>query len=609
MMDQKPGFPIIKTQISCEQDIVLVRQRTRLLAEAIGFENQDQIRLATAVSELARNVYQYAKSGTVEFFYSDTIPQTLFVKVVDQGPGISKLKEILDGVYQSPSGMGVGLLGSKKLSDIFEISSSSMGTQILLGKKLSSSSKPFKKENLPAIMSRLAEKADQSSIDEMQRQNRDLLITLKDLTSSNQEIVELNRELEETNKGVLALYAELDDKATALKNANEIKTSFLSNMTHEFRTPLSSIISLTRLLLERVDGDLTAEQERQVNYIRKSGESLLELVNDLLDIAKVESGRISVNSSSFHIGELLGGLRGMFRPILGEKSSVEFTVGWSGEDLDLQTDQAKLSQILRNLISNAIKFTEAGTVSVHASQDSNHSVHIVVKDSGIGIKKEYYETIFEDFTQIHSKIQKSHKGTGLGLPLSRKLARLLGGDIWLESVEGKGSEFHVRIPRVYDGEREAVLFSKRLDDDKKIDSESVDDGSAFKILLIDDDEPSRYILKELIASQISATFMEAKNGMDGLQKMKLFSPDVVFLDILMPDLNGFEILESVKKDSAIRNIPVVINTALKLTDPELQKLGDATAVLSKEDWDHSSAIRNIKTALFKAGFDYKGVEL
>ncbi|MEZ0229037.1 MAG: sensor histidine kinase [Planctomycetota bacterium] len=243
------------------------------------------------------------------------------------------------------------------------------------------------------------------------------------------------------------LLAALDE----LRRANEVKTRFLSNMAHEFRTPLASILSLARLLTDRVDGELTPEQERQVNYIRRSADSLLELVNDLLDLAEVEAGKVRIRAARFSAGDLLGAVRGMLRPLLAPSSALTLVFEDAASVPDLETDEGKVSQILRNFVSNALKFTERGEVRVSATHDGDGFVRFTVADTGIGIAAEDHERVFEEFGQVEHPIQKLVRGTGLGLPLSRKLADLLGGRIVLESEVGRGSSFSLVVPIKYSG--------------------------------------------------------------------------------------------------------------------------------------------------------------
>src|SRR6185369_14311471 len=255
----------------------------------------------------------------------------------------------------------------------------------------------------------------------------------------------LTTELAETNHGVVALYAELDDQAMRLREASDLKSRFLSYMSHEFRTPLGSIRSLTRILLELMDGPLTDEQQKQVLFIQSAATELTEMVDDLLDLAKVEAGRVTISPAWFEMVDLFSALRGMFKPILSSESvSLNFE-----EPVDvtkIYTDDKKLSQILRNFISNALKFTPEGEVRVTARRTGGDSVTFAVTDTGIGIGPEYLATIFQDFVQVDAPIQKRLRGTGLGLSLSRKLATVLGGRVDVQSELGKGSTFSVTIP-------------------------------------------------------------------------------------------------------------------------------------------------------------------
>lgn len=267
-----------------------------------------------------------------------------------------------------------------------------------------------------------------------------------DLEASRAQVLNLTAELEETNKGVLALYAELDDKAQALREASDLKSRFLSYMSHEFRTPLGSIRSMARILLDRMDGPLSPEQEKQVKFVRDSAAELTEMVNDLLDLAKVEAGRITISPAWFEMVDLFSALRGMFKPIL-TTDSVSLVLEEPIEVPRLFTDDKKLSQILRNFISNALKFTAQGEVRVTARAIENSMVVFSVTDTGIGIAREHQPAIFNDFVQIDSPIQKRFRGTGLGLSLSKKLAEILGGNVAVESELGVGSRFSVTIPQ------------------------------------------------------------------------------------------------------------------------------------------------------------------
>src|SRR5215208_5685105 len=446
-------FPIIAVAIHSEDDVVTARQRARQIARLLSFDRQDQTRVATAVSEITRNAFAYAEGGRVEFLVDEkTNPPLFLTRVTDHGPGIENVRQVLAGQYRSTSGMGLGIIGAKRLMDLFEIESSpARGTTVLMGKHFPRGTSTFAPSNLAWISNELAQLAPRTPLAELQQQNQELLRTLGELHMRQEDLTRLNSELEDTNRGVVALYAELDEKAEQLQLANELKTRFLSNMGHEFRTPVNSILALTRLLLGRSDGELTAEQERQVTFIQQGAQGLSELVNDLLDLAKVEAGKIAVRPEEFRVAHLLGALRGMFRPMVPPEVTLDFDEPCAIPPL--YTDEGKVSQILRNFISNALKFTPRGRVRVSAALDAaRQEVVFTVADTGIGIVPEDQDRIFEEFAQAEHPIQQRAKGTGLGLPLARKLAELLGGSINVQSTPGRGSIFSASIPLVYGGQ-------------------------------------------------------------------------------------------------------------------------------------------------------------
>lgn len=273
--------------------------------------------------------------------------------------------------------------------------------------------------------------------------NRDALQA--ELDAARETIASLSHELEETNQGVMALYSELESQAEELRQASELKSRFLSYLSHEFRTPLSSIRSIARILLDRLDGELTDEQEKQVRFMQASASELTEMIDDLLDLAKVEAGRITVSAEWFEMVDLFSALRGMFKP-LATSENVTLIFDEIRDFPPLYTDDQKLSQILRNFISNALKFTKQGFIKVTATVTTGDMVTFAVQDTGIGIPADFLPQIFRDYVQVDSAIQKRLRGTGLGLSLSRRLAQLLGGDVAVHSELGVGSTFAVTIP-------------------------------------------------------------------------------------------------------------------------------------------------------------------
>ena len=449
-------LPLLSIDLRYEDDVVLARQRARQVAELLGFDPHDQTRVATAVSELARNAYEYAGGGRVHFLVDGggaertaEARQSLVARVSDQGPGIADVAAVLEGRHPTKSGgMGLGLVSARRLADRFRIDSRpGEGTTVEVARTLPRGTPPVSGPAARRIADALAARGSTDALSAMQEQNRELLRTLDDLRARQAEVERLNAELEETNRGVLALYAELDDRAEDLRRASEYKSRFLSDISHEFRTPLTSVLNMTRFLLDRADGPLTPEQERQVRIVRKSIESLADLVNDLLDLAKIEAGHTVLRPTEFTVGELFAALRGMFRPLVGS-DAVALVFDEPAGAVVLTTDEQRLSQILRNFISNAIKFTERGEIHVSAlPEDDGATIRFAVRDTGIGIAPRDQARIFDDFTQVDSPLQRRTRGTGLGLPLSRRLAALLGGRVELESAPGVGSTFTLVVPR------------------------------------------------------------------------------------------------------------------------------------------------------------------
>ena len=270
------------------------------------------------------------------------------------------------------------------------------------------------------------------------------------LQEHEQLVAGLRAEIDETNRGVVALYAELDDKAAQLNEALELKSRFLSYMSHEFRTPLASVASLTGILLDATDGPLTSEQTRQIEFIRSSVQELSEMVDDLLDLAKVDAGRITISPEWFEMVDLFAALRGMFKPIVAS-SAVSLVFEEPDAVPKIYSDDRRLSQILRNFISNALKFTKQGEVRLSARALTPDQIEFAVTDTGVGIAPEHLPSLFADFVQLDTRLQRRLRGTGLGLSLSRKLAEMLGGRVGVESEPGVGSRFWVIIPVAYNG--------------------------------------------------------------------------------------------------------------------------------------------------------------
>ena len=590
-IDTSPA-PLLSVRVKEQMDIVAARQRARQIAALLGLHPQDQVRLATAVSEVARNVYQYAHGGQVDFSIGlKSRPQVLWVKVTDHGPGIADVDTVLADAYESRTGMGIGLSGTRRLMDFFQIQSEvNAGTQVSFGKAIPSS-RFITLADVGRLSGQLSQDRPPGALEELQRQNQDLLQTLEfvrlrewELDRRQEDLARLNLELEETNRGVVALYAELDEKAAALQKADELKSRFLSHVSHEFRTPVNSVLALTALLLRRADGELSPEQEKQIGYIRQAVQELAEMVNDLLDLAKVEAGKTEIRNSPVEIIHLFGAIRALMRP-LATKESVTLVFTDPAPELALETDESKLGQILRNLISNALKFTEKGEVRVSASlSNDGRTISFSVRDTGIGVAPQHLDKIFQEFSQIESPLQQNVRGTGLGLPLSRRLAGLLGGRLTVESVVESGSTFTLELPVRAPGEETLLPRDEPAPHGKTI-------------LIIDDEETSRYIARHLFRNS-GYHVVESSDGREGAEKARFEKPDLIFLDLVMPKRSGFEVLDDLKSDECTRQIPVVIHTSKSLSKNDYERLGGReAAVLPKAGKKRVEAMGTIRQIL------------
>jgi signal transduction histidine kinase/CheY-like chemotaxis protein len=552
------SYSITNLTIEYEHDVVLARQRAREIAALLGFDNQDQTRVATAVSELARNAFVYAGCGKVEFeIEGRTVPQLFVIRIGDSGPGIANLQEILEGRYASRTGMGLGLIGARRLMDQCEIHSDSKdGTKITLRKIMPRHAPLVTTLSLRNLVDQMAQRRPPGPLEEIQQQNRELVRALAELRERQEELARINRELEDTNRGVVALYAELDEKASHLRRADEMKSRFLSNMSHEFRTPLNSILALSGLLLDRADGELTSEQDKQVGFIRKGAETLLELVNDLLDLAKIEAGKVEVQPVDFEVANLFSALRGMLRPLLITQS-VGLVFEDPGEIPCLFTDEGKLSQILRNFISNALKFTEQGVISVTATfNKADQTVTFAVSDTGLGIPAEDQSKIFEEFVQLDNPAQRKIKGTGLGLPLCRKLATLLNGKIDLVSQIGIGSTFSVTIPRYYS----QVPESQTAREVMPAPSWELDE-TRIPVLVLEDAPETRLVYEKFLR-QSAFQLIHASKLCEARRILRQVRPRAIVMDILLRGEDAWTWLAELKAESATREIPVLVITSV-----------------------------------------------
>ncbi len=550
------------------------------------------------------------------------------------------------------------------------------------------------------------------SMEEVVNLNRQVVVQKNEIERRHDQVTKLNAELTESHQGVLTMHSELADRATELQHTADVKARIVSNVSHEFRTPLHSILGLARLLEEGSDGPLGPEQAKQVQFIRNAATELMQLVDDLLDLSRVDYGKAPLRIERFDLGEFLASMRGMLKPLVPPGSPVELAIEAPEGIASLETDRAKLSQILRNLVANALKFTETGQVRLTCRLQGPGVVDIDVIDTGIGIPPEYLDRIFEEFGQVEGPHQAKVKGTGLGLPLSRRLAELLGGTLAVTSEPGKGSTFTLTIPTQHSEAREMTEMVERsrrrppgptsilvVEDDRRtlfiyekylvmagfhvIPARTVEEarevianakpgaivldimlegeaswsflaelkrspethdipvlvvtvtnreqkaralgadefwlkpvdqerllkrlqaiarpGPMPKVLVIDDDERARYIIRRHLSGQPFRVF-EAATGHEGVALAQAEVPQVILLDFLLKEITAFDVLDELKSDPRTRAIPVIVVTSHVLDVVQQRRLlEEAEAVISKQNLSRELAINRIRDALLKSG--------
>ncbi|MDP9845704.1 ATP-binding protein [Streptosporangium lutulentum] len=549
---------LIRIRVQNDQDVFAMRRLGREVAETVGLEAQDQIRVATALSEIGREVLGEGIDASVAF-------------LIQQEGLLITIGFAAEAGFR-PSD-GVTLAG--RLIDLIELDPAQ--GRISMFKRLPPGRPRPSAENIRA---RLAKLAPTTALDELRQQNRELAETLEEVLQLNTELQETNQgvlalynqlseEMEETNRGVVALYAELDEKSGQLREASDAKNRFWATVSHELRTPLNSIIGLVRLLVGPGGEPLAEEQLHQIQLIGSSAETLLSLVSELLDMAKAESGRLDPQSSEVDLVALAERLRMTLRPTAGT-DEVALTVEVSEASPEMFVDEVMLTRILRNLLSNGLKFTEAGEVRLAVSlDDATHEMVFEVADNGIGIPEEHVERVFEEFFQVPGPIQGRVRGTGLGLPYARRLAEALGGTLHLASAVGAGTTATLRLPHRH--------------------------GSApvvGRVLLADDDEEFRITVRRMLTG-FAAHIDEASDGLVALETMAANPPDLALVDLLMPRLDGAALMARMADDERLREVPVIVVTVAT----SRQYPREAHTVISKHGLRRDNLLESIQNAL------------
>jgi CheY-like chemotaxis protein/CHASE3 domain sensor protein len=413
--------------------------------------------------------------------------------------------------------------------------------------------------------------------EELEEQGRALRESQINLEAQQSELEQINSQLEEQanllehQKDALAKAHEvLTARSDELHRANEYKSEFLANMSHELRTPLNSTLILAKLLADNKDGNLTAAQVKFAQTITSAGNDLLRLINDVLDLSRIEAGKVELAPEKVFISSAVEALAKTFQPT-ADQNGLRFSwVIEPGAPEQVETDERRLGQILKNLLSNAFKFTEKGEVALRVFSQHDDSVSFAVRDTGVGIPPHQQDVIFEAFRQADGSIHRKFGGTGLGLSISRDLATLLGGAITVQSDVGAGSVFTLTIPRSFSANpplrREAqapppLIHTRKQSEPEKLEpATTADDRDAIKpggrvILLVEDDAAFAMILRDLV-HEMGFQCVATSSANDGLVAAAQFLPSAIILDVNLPDHSGLGVLDQLKRDPKTRHIPV-----------------------------------------------------
>jgi two-component system chemotaxis sensor kinase CheA len=426
----------------------------------------------------------------------------------------------------------------------------------------------------------------QTQSEELQAQQEELRQSNDELQSRQEELESINEELEEQQSLLRTQKTELDEKnaeleaaqmdltsrASDLERVGKYKSEFLANMSHELRTPLNSQLILSKLLAENKEGNLSEKQIQFAKTIHETGLDLLQLINDILDLAKVEAGKLSLEIRPTPLQEIIGGLERDFRAV-AESRKLKFSVhADSSLPEHLTTDSHRLLQVLRNFLSNAFKFTEKGEVSLSIARWGEGSrkdqVAFRVKDTGIGIPEDKHELVFQAFEQVDSATTRQYGGTGLGLAISKQISEILGGEIRMVSEAGRGSEFILIVPEVLQGEAPLAR-------EKKIQQPLRVVQRASKVLLVDDDVLLQKQIEESLRENRHEATVVTTAG-EALKQLSQNAYDCIILDIRLPDMSGFEFLRKIRA-GADAPPPVIIYTAMELNRGEEEELHRASA--------------------------------
>ncbi len=417
--------------------------------------------------------------------------------------------------------------------------------------------------------------------EEMKAQNEELRANQEELRAQQEEMKHKNLLLEVQSSQLKDVLHEVETKANDLQRSNQYKSEFLANMSHELRTPLNSVLILSRSLADNEDNNLTPEQVESAKVIGESGSQLLTLINDILDLSKIEAGKLELHKEEFRLDDILAYLRRVFSP-QAEKKHLDFDIQVDSDLPEMVfTDRQRLTQILTNLIANAIKFTDGGGVKVLASKDGDHLL-IDVTDTGIGIPADKLEHIFGVFQQVDGSTSRKFGGSGLGLAISRHLAGLLGGEIVVQSQLGKGSTFTIRLVNLYGAPQQSAEAKREtkvpLVRPAATPAAAGAAHSGLSILVVEDDTRLQAILERMIKA-FGFSPVCAGSAEQALELVARNKPAGILLDLGLPQMSGMEMLRRLKADESTAGIPVYIMSGA--TDSGEAKVLGAKGFLKK----------------------------
>ena len=435
----------------------------------------------------------------------------------------------------------------------------------------------------------------QNAFNELQVQSEELQESNVQMEEQQQQLTLQSKELKDKNEVLAAAKREIDKRAEDLEKASKYKSEFLANMSHELRTPLNSIILLSKLLTQNQNDTLDEKDVEKSAVIHKAGNDLLLLINDILDLSKVESGNMELEYLDTTSAELVDEMNGLFAALANEKN-IDFIVDDSFNSV-FSTDKTKLSQVLKNLLSNAFKFTKEGSVAMNISQVDENLV-IEVKDTGIGIPADNLESIFDAFKQVDGSISREFGGTGLGLSITKTIVELMNGDIKVKSDYGEGTSFVVTIPLVKSDTLHVEPIAKVKETAIIMDDEDISvDECSFEgknILLVDDDSRNIFTLTSTLEN-VDAEVFSAFNGQEAIDILEQGqSIDLILMDIMMPVMDGLVAIENIKANNLYKDIPIIAITAKTMPEDKQKCLDAGADDYLPKPLEHSALINTIK---------------